>query len=98
MKKILFLLLIAFALSSSSSIESSKVESMILGKINSLIETIPNEDIKIVCKAIVNKFAMVPFNLIIEFIRMLGCEIAKRDCPKVFPEKDCKSVLDVICT
>ena len=98
MKKILFLFLIAFVLSSSSSIESSKEESPFLAKINSIIETIPNEDIKIICKKIVDNLAAAfPYQLIIELIRIIGCENAKTQCSKIFREDDCNSVINVIC-
>ena len=96
MKKILFIVLIAFVLSSSSLLESSIVDSPLLDKINSIIETMPNEDIKILCKKVVNKLADITI-FIIKLIRIIGCEKAKPECIKVFGEEQCNEVINAFC-
>ena len=41
--------------------------------------------------------AAIPIALILELIKLIGCPIAKSQCPKVFKKEDCDTVLGMVC-
>ena len=39
----------------------------------------------------------IPWLIIVELIRAIGCPIAKTQCPNIFKKEDCDAVLNAIC-